>query len=175
MVWGHEILLLVGVVCVVVSLDCWSIVVAARDNMAIGSMDAVLLTHAILLLSCSWGGTASWANKNKQSYDQTQVSHYSYSFLLHNIITTLLVTMMIWINTAPLLLLHFRFQQGMFNGATSFNQNVSSWDTSVATSFVSGLGPCDLASCWCRLRRRVFRLLEGALSLLLVISWLLAA
>ncbi len=54
MVWGHEILLLVGVVCVVVSLDCWSIVVAARDIMAAGSMvGAVLLMHAILLLSCS--------------------------------------------------------------------------------------------------------------------------
>ena len=53
MVWGHEILLLVGVVCVVVSLDCWSIVVAARDILAVGSMVAVLLTHAILLLSCS--------------------------------------------------------------------------------------------------------------------------
>jgi hypothetical protein len=53
-VWGHEILLLVGVVCVVVSLDCWSIVVAARDIMAAeDSMVAVLLTHAILLLSCS--------------------------------------------------------------------------------------------------------------------------
>ena len=54
MVWGHEILLLVGVVCVVVSSDCWSIVVvAARDIMAAGSMVAVLLTHAILLVSCS--------------------------------------------------------------------------------------------------------------------------
>jgi hypothetical protein len=52
-VWGHDILLLVvGVVCVVVSLDCWSIVVAARDIMAAGSMVALLLTHAILLLSC---------------------------------------------------------------------------------------------------------------------------
>jgi hypothetical protein len=50
-VWGHEILLLVGVVCVVVSVDCWSIVVvAARDIMAAGSMvgAGVLLTHAIL-------------------------------------------------------------------------------------------------------------------------------
>ncbi len=55
MVWGHEILLLVGVVCVVLSLDCWSIVVvAARDIMATtGSMVVVLLTHAILLVSCS--------------------------------------------------------------------------------------------------------------------------
>ncbi len=51
MVWGHEILLLVGVV----SLDCWSIVVgvASRDLLAAGSMVAVFLTHAILLLSCS--------------------------------------------------------------------------------------------------------------------------
>jgi hypothetical protein len=54
-VGGHEILLLVGVVCVVVSVDCWSIVVvAARDILAVGSIIAVLLTHArILLLSCS--------------------------------------------------------------------------------------------------------------------------
>jgi hypothetical protein len=50
-VWGHDIMLLVGVVCVIVSLDCWSIVVAARDILAVGGMDAVLLTHAILLLS----------------------------------------------------------------------------------------------------------------------------
>jgi hypothetical protein len=49
-VGGHEILLLVGVVCVVVSVDCWSIVVvAARDIMVVGSMVALLLTHAILL------------------------------------------------------------------------------------------------------------------------------
>ena len=54
MVWGHEILLLVGVVCVVVSVDCWSIVVvAARDIMVAGIMVALLLTDAILLLSCS--------------------------------------------------------------------------------------------------------------------------
>jgi len=53
-----------------------------------------------------------------------------------------------------------RSQGYMFNGATSFNQDVSTWDTSSATSFVSGLGPWDSAACWCRLRRRVFRLLE---------------
>jgi hypothetical protein len=53
-VWGHEILLFVGVVCVVVvSLGCCSIVVVGRDIMAAGGMVAVLLTHAILLLSCS--------------------------------------------------------------------------------------------------------------------------
>ena len=52
MVWGHVIrlLLVAGVVCVVVSLDCWSIVVAARDIMImdVGSMVAVLPTHTIL-------------------------------------------------------------------------------------------------------------------------------
>jgi hypothetical protein len=128
---------------------------AAEDSMV-----AVLLTHAILLLSCSWGGTASWAGTNKQSYDQTQVSHYYYSFLLHNIITTLLVTMMIWNNTALLLLPHFRSQEAMFVRAASFNQDLSTWDTSSGNNFVSGLGPWDSAACWCRLRRRVFRLLE---------------
>ena len=29
----------------------------------------------------------------------------------------------------------------MFREATSFNQDLSTWDTSSATSFVSGLGP----------------------------------
>jgi hypothetical protein len=105
---GHGILLLVGVVCVVVSLDCWSIVVAAaHDILAAGSMVAVLLlTHAILLLSCSWG-RASWAETNKQSYDQTQVSQYYCSFLLLRNIIIILVAMMIWNNTVPLLLPHF--------------------------------------------------------------------
>ena len=34
-----------------------------------------------------------------------------------------------------------RSQQAMFRDATSFNQDVSTWDTSSATNFVSGLGP----------------------------------
>jgi surface protein len=71
--------------------------------------------------------------------EQTPVSHYYYSFLLHNIIITLV--MMIWNNTALLLLPHFRSQFYMFDGASLFNQDLSSWDTSSGTNFVSGLGP----------------------------------
>ena len=40
-----------------------------------------------------------------------------------------------------LLLPHFRSQLEMFRGATSFNQDVSTWDTSSGNNFVSGLGP----------------------------------
>ena len=52
-VLGNEVLLLtiVGVVCIIMSLECWSIIVAVRVLFAAGSMVAVLLTHAILLLS----------------------------------------------------------------------------------------------------------------------------
>jgi surface protein len=32
-------------------------------------------------------------------------------------------------------------QRGMFAEATSFNQDLSSWDVSAGTEFVSGLGP----------------------------------
>ena len=35
-----------GVTCVVMPLDCWGIVVATLDILAAGSMFAVLLTHA---------------------------------------------------------------------------------------------------------------------------------
>ena len=34
-----------------------------------------------------------------------------------------------------------RAQGYMFRGATSFNQDLSTWDISSGTSFVSGLGP----------------------------------
>ena len=49
MIWGHGILLLVGVFCAVVSsLDYWSIFVAAARSviLADGNMVALLPTHA---------------------------------------------------------------------------------------------------------------------------------
>ena len=66
---------------------------------------------------------------------------------------------MIWINTAPLLVLHFS-QRYMFHKASSFNQDVSTWNTSSGTDFVSDLRAWDSAACWCHFRRRVFILLE---------------
>jgi len=52
--WFHNIvvLLIIGIVCVVVTLDSWSIVVAARDILVTCSMVAVVFTHggAIVLL-----------------------------------------------------------------------------------------------------------------------------
>ena len=79
----------------------------------------------------------------KQSCDETQVSHYCYSFLLHNIIIILLV-MMIWNNTAPLLLPHFRSQYGMFNQATSFDQPLlySNWLKNSA-NLQNSINVCD--------------------------------
>jgi hypothetical protein len=67
----------------------------------------------------------------------------------------------------------------MFWEATSFNQPLSSWDISSATTFVSaGLGACDSAACcYCRVRRHVFRCwrIQSLLfvSLLLAGAWLL--
>ncbi len=111
---------------------------------------------------------ASWAEKNTSLTlllflsTTTQYHHYSPR---HDDLEQYGTT------TSSTLLL----QRAMFRGATSFNQDVSGWDTSSATGFVSGLGPWDSAACWCRLRRRVFRLLEHCRCCSWAISWLLAA
>jgi surface protein len=60
-----------------------------------------------------------------------------FSTFVYNIVITLLVVMMIWNNTAPLLVPHFRSQRDMFNRASSFNQDLSDWNTSKVTKFVS--------------------------------------
>ena len=51
---GNEVLLLiiVGVVCIIMSLECWSVIVDVRVLFDADRMVAVLLTYAILLLSC---------------------------------------------------------------------------------------------------------------------------
>jgi len=50
----------------------------------------------------------------------------------------------------------------MFYEASSFNQDISSWDVSKASNLVSGLGPwdCRAAHHWYRLRRYAFGFLE---------------
>ena len=77
-----------------------------------------------------------------------QDSHF-HSFLLHNIVTAL----MLWYNVAPSLLL-LCAQSEMFYEASSFNQDLSSWVVSQGQDFVSGLEACYAAPCHCVHPRR---------------------
>ena len=93
----HEnIMLLLVVVCVILSSYYWCDVVLGLRILAAGGMAAVLLTHAILLLSsCSWV-IAWWASKLSQS--TTSLTHY-HAFVIATVVT------MIW-NNMPALQLH---------------------------------------------------------------------
>jgi hypothetical protein len=128
-VWGHEILLLVGVVCVVVSLDCWSIVVAARERYLGCWQHVCFVAHA-----CNTMIVMLIRNSITSGNKQTIFSHYYYSFLLHNIIITTLHTA-----TSDL-----RSQYGMFDGATSFDQPhlYCNWQSKSA-SFTTFTNACD--------------------------------
>jgi hypothetical protein len=120
---------------------------------------ALLPTHAILLLSCSWGTSWRALTPNKQTNLRSITSltplfsffsnsqyhdHYSRRDDLEQYGTTI----------SPLW-----SQDYMFEGATSFNQDLSTWNVSSSYMFVSGyLKPWDSAAS-CRLRRRVLRFL----------------
>ena len=80
-------------------------------------------------------------------YNYTHCQHQTKSGLtpflsLSNIATTPIINN----NTSPLLLLS---QNGMFSGATAFNQEISDWDVSSGIYFVSGLGLWESLSCCC--------------------------
>ena len=107
---------------------------------------AVIHTNLAMIMRNS-----SMSGNNPTNYiNQTHEDSHYHSFLLHNIVTAL----MLWYNAAPSLLL-LCAQNHMFVEATSFNQDLSSWDVSQGQTFVSGLEAWYAAACRCVRPRRL--------------------